>query len=710
MDLSFVILTWNSESYIEKCFDSLMNSLAASAYSSEIFIVDNGSSDGTVAILKNYQEQYGNILKLIFLDKNVGTTVSRNMALKQATGDYIVIMDSDIELPEGIFDTLIRSISKNSKIGMVVPQIVYPSGKWQKSIDQFPTLLHKLNRFFRLRSIEDKEGCEEVDSLSERTVDYAISAFWLFKKEVLENVGLLDENYFYAPEDVDYCLQIWKAGFKIVYVPTVTVVHHTQEISRGFKINKAKLEHIKGLIYLYRKYRFLFSSPRLGLDRKNALFITYQFPPIAGAATQRHLRFLSRISEFSWFPIVLTVCPDKVTEYVQVDNSLICPDVSKNHTIRATSFNPLEYMLTLKKKLTNSCQKNISQIQKNKTSEERVSKSQILKDLITELFRIPDMMNGWYPFAVVKGIYGIYKFKCQVVYASGGPWTALLVGVTISSMARKPLICDFRDPWLSNPYRKKKYRLFESIERYLEKQVILKSSYVIANTQRLLVDFKKTYPNVSEDKFVHIGNGYDERNFSNIIEEDSFLDHKLVVRHVGSLYGPRSPVVLLRVLSELKKQGVITCKNFLLEFIGRINADCLQQDFLEKLGIQDIVKISPPVPHEHAIRAIQQSDVLLIIQPDTTLQIPGKLFEYIAAAKPVLALACDGATADLVLNEKLGLVSEVDDEDRLKQIIAVLMKMKNEGTLSELHAPDNPYKFESRELTRKLTSLFDYLV
>lgn len=263
MDLSFVILTWNSEAYIEKCFESLMRSLTKTNFKYEIYIIDNGSTDRTVAILQNYQTLYGDSLKLIFLDKNVGTTVSRNLALKQVTGNYIVVMDSDVEVSDGIFERLIGSVNASPDVGMVVPKILYPSGKWQKSIDRFPTILHKLNRFFRLRAIEAQEGSEESDCLGVRPVDYAISAFWLFKKEILEKVGLLDENYFYAPEDVDYCLRIWKAGYQIHYDPTVTVVHHTQEISRGMKFNKAKIEHVKGLFYFFIKHKYWFRRPVL---------------------------------------------------------------------------------------------------------------------------------------------------------------------------------------------------------------------------------------------------------------------------------------------------------------------------------------------------------------------------------------------------------------------------------------------------------------
>lgn len=258
MDLSFVVLTWNSGRYIRACLESLLATIETSGLNCELFIVDNGSTDDTVAILNQYAVDYPQLLKPIFLTKNHGTTVSRNLALRQARGSHVCIMDSDVEIAPGLFPVLFDAFDADPRVGMVVPKIVYPSGAWQKSIDRFPTVTHKINRFLRLRTMEKQEGLAELSSTTRREVDYAISAFWLMKKEILDRVGLLDENIFYAPEDVDYCLRVWKSKYKIVYEPNARVVHHTQEITRGFKFNKAKFEHIKGLLYLFIKHRYFF--------------------------------------------------------------------------------------------------------------------------------------------------------------------------------------------------------------------------------------------------------------------------------------------------------------------------------------------------------------------------------------------------------------------------------------------------------------------
>lgn len=261
MDLSFIILTWNSERYIEACLRSIGASLQGVGFNYEIFVVDNGSSDQTPAMLRVHAEQHPGVIKPIYLAENRGTTVSRNLALRKAAGRYLCVMDSDVELTQGLFQPLIKVLEARPDIGMVVPRITYPSGRWQKSYDRFPTFAHKVKRLLWLREIERQEGLAVQNQVQERPVDYAISAFWLCKREVLERVGFLDEKIFYAPEDVDYCLRLWQAGYTIQYVPTVSVIHHTQEISRGYKFNRAKLSHIAGLLYLFYKHGYFFKRP-----------------------------------------------------------------------------------------------------------------------------------------------------------------------------------------------------------------------------------------------------------------------------------------------------------------------------------------------------------------------------------------------------------------------------------------------------------------
>lgn len=259
MELSIVIISWNSAAHLERCLYSLFEFLDARTKIFEIFLVDNGSVDNTKDIANKFQIDHPDCLHLYFLEKNTGTTYARNFALKRVQGSLIAVIDSDVILTGDVFSCLENELLKDSTLGLVAPRLVYGDGRCQKSTDDFPTIWSKVKRYFFLKQIEGKEYEKKEKEI--RYVDYAISAFWLFKKEMLSEVGFLDEQFFYAPEDVDYCLRIWKRGYRIGYVSICEAVHNAQEISRGSKMNKAFIEHLKGLVYYFMKHKYICRKP-----------------------------------------------------------------------------------------------------------------------------------------------------------------------------------------------------------------------------------------------------------------------------------------------------------------------------------------------------------------------------------------------------------------------------------------------------------------
>jgi len=128
MDISCVILTWNSGKYISKCLNSLLIDLNGNRFSYEIYIVDNGSTDNTIQIINTFKSRNSKHIIPLFLKTNTGTTYSRNLALKRVKGDYIIIMDSDVEIPEGTIKPLLEKLNQDSRIGIVAPKLFYPSG------------------------------------------------------------------------------------------------------------------------------------------------------------------------------------------------------------------------------------------------------------------------------------------------------------------------------------------------------------------------------------------------------------------------------------------------------------------------------------------------------------------------------------------------------------------------------------------------------
>jgi len=262
MQLSFVILSCNSIRYIDACIRSIVAALPDGDEENEIWVVENGSSDGSVAALRALENELRGVLNVIYLDHNTGTTVSRNAALRRATGRHVVIMDSDVTVNAGIFEPMIERLQKDHSCGIVAPLLTYPDGRFQISTDVFPTVAHKVQRALSLKSMENAQEMKAWP-VQASPVDYAISAFWMLRRDVIERVGLLDERIFYSPEDVDYCLRVWAAGYRVIYDPGARAVHDAQEISRGLPLRAVSWSHAKGLLYLFWKHRYAFGHARL---------------------------------------------------------------------------------------------------------------------------------------------------------------------------------------------------------------------------------------------------------------------------------------------------------------------------------------------------------------------------------------------------------------------------------------------------------------
>ncbi len=262
MMLSFIILTWNSEKYIDDCISSVIQKCKEENISYEILVVDNDSSDKTKDILASYNDN----IKTVWLDKNYGTTYPRNIALKKAIGDIISVLDSDIVLKKGSLRSVIHKLLSHADIGILAPKLILCDGSIQRSVKKFPSLPHKLLKLKKicLRMEPKKTEFYKEIPLHDITVDNAISACWFFRKELIEIVGLLDEKIFFAPEDIDYCLRTWKSGKSVFYYPYFEAIHYTQQISHKKRISLVMLTHFRGLVHYFIKHRYIFNSPKFG--------------------------------------------------------------------------------------------------------------------------------------------------------------------------------------------------------------------------------------------------------------------------------------------------------------------------------------------------------------------------------------------------------------------------------------------------------------
>lgn len=261
MDLSIIILNWNSIEYLKRCLLSIHHGICPDPM--EIIIVDN-HSEKELKNLREIEEQFA--CRTICLKRNRGVAGGRNVGIRASKGKFILLLDVDTIVFPTAIHTLIEYMQHHKRCGLIAPKLVSPNGEKQYSCRKFPTLMTKLTR--RLpRKIGDRflihSELRQLRHNGSIRVDYAIGACQMLRKDVIETIGLLDEKIFYGPEDIDYCLRIWQAGYHVIYCPESVVVHYEQRITHRKMFNLLSLKHLIGLFYYFYKHGYLFSTRRI---------------------------------------------------------------------------------------------------------------------------------------------------------------------------------------------------------------------------------------------------------------------------------------------------------------------------------------------------------------------------------------------------------------------------------------------------------------
>jgi len=259
-DISVVTLTWNNAADVDVMLRSLFADAKRSGLRAEVLAIDNGSTDATPALLRRHAARFAQ-LKPLILGSNLGTTVSRNIGIRLARAEHVLLLDSDTRIPPGELARLLTSFERiptpRERIGLIHPRLTYPDGTFQESARRFPTLLTKLYRLTRWEDARVRD--ESIDAVlagQVTPVDYAISAAWLVPRRVFADIGLLDERIFYSPEDVEFCARCWRHGYEVWYDPGVAIVHDCQRLTARKPLSRLGLSHVQGLLRLWRSYGF----------------------------------------------------------------------------------------------------------------------------------------------------------------------------------------------------------------------------------------------------------------------------------------------------------------------------------------------------------------------------------------------------------------------------------------------------------------------
>ncbi|MCD4653085.1 glycosyltransferase family 2 protein [bacterium] len=254
-DLSIVTISTNEGDQLADSARSVMAGIGG--LDIEYFVIDNGSSDETAAIVA----QYPNI-KLIRNESCRGFATNNNLALKKSSGRYVLLLNPDTILDPETLPFMIKYMDEHTDIGASACKLVNPDGSIQHTARRFPTpgaIIARwahLDRFVPNLKILRSYLMTDWDHESERDVDWLVGAFILARREVIDSVGMLDSAFdplYY--EDIDWCYRIRRAGWRICYVPNVRIVHLYDRESAQTLFNKWTVVHFRNIIRYFWKHR-----------------------------------------------------------------------------------------------------------------------------------------------------------------------------------------------------------------------------------------------------------------------------------------------------------------------------------------------------------------------------------------------------------------------------------------------------------------------
>jgi N-acetylglucosaminyl-diphospho-decaprenol L-rhamnosyltransferase len=229
IDLSIVILNWNVRDLLERC----LASLRSERYVLEIIVVDNASHDGSLAMLRDEYPQVEVIANAV----NRGFTGGNNQGIEAACGRYVMVLNPDTEVLGDALDRLVGYLDGHPDVGAIGPQLLNPDRSVQSSRRRFPTLVTAFFESTWLQGLAPRRTLaryymDDVPVSPAHEVDWLSGACTVFRRAVLDGVGLYDAQTFYMySEELDLCRRIKAAGWKIVYLPEAQVVHYVGKSS-----------------------------------------------------------------------------------------------------------------------------------------------------------------------------------------------------------------------------------------------------------------------------------------------------------------------------------------------------------------------------------------------------------------------------------------------------------------------------------------------
>ena len=452
-----------------------------------------------------------------------------------------------------------------------------------------------------------------------------------------------------------------------------------------------------------------------GDPTKTCLWIAHTFPPIAAVGIYRTLRFVEDLPHFGWEGIVLTVKEDAVVGH-PVDHVLSQRVLPETVVRRAGTWRLLDRCVEMVKWLwgrTNASKRTGSDQTETEHRRFNTSSRSVLRRMRNGMCAVrdvvlctPDNCSNWIGPAFFVGCRMIVRYRPQIIFSTGPPHSAHLVGLAIHLIMRIPWVLDLRDPWATDEWSIQESSKAQNwLQTQLERLCVRCASRVILNTARLKQDFISAYPQRVVHKFVVIPNGVDPssvRPIRRYLREagETQKTEVPILCHPGSIYRHRRLEPICQAMQQLKDSG----ERVLLEQIGDVSNATELTDLLDQWDLSEVSLLSHQ-SHDAVLRRMALVDILVIIEPVATLKVPAKFYEMLLFRKPMLVLTGEGALADVMREFGIGMIANPDDPGEIAEAIRRILQSLR-GGVSEGDWDRALAAYDSRRLTEELAEVF----
>lgn len=412
---------------------------------------------------------------------------------------------------------------------------------------------------------------------------------------------------------------------------------------------------------------------------KRVLMVAFHFPPLRGSSgIQRTLKFAQYLPALGWQPLVLSAHPRAYANQGPDQLAEIPPEAVVKRAFAIDSGRHLAW-----------------------------------RGRYLGFMAWPDRFVGWCLGAVPAGLALVRQYRPQVLWSTYPIASATLIGLLLHKLTRLPWVLDLRDPMTDTNYpRDPKVR---ALWRWIERKAVHNAALVVCNTPSAVVTYTTRYPHLPRSRFAMLENGYDEENFRNAGAQAARAarapGQPFTLVHSGIIYpSERDPVPLLRALAELKAAGLIDAAQ--LHIVLRATAhDDYVSALLAEHGISDLVSLAPHVPYQAALAEMLAADGLLVLQASNcNHQIPAKLYEYLRAGRPILALTdAAGDTAATLRAAGVDTIAPLDDSAGIRHGLLHFLQLARAGR-APLPAPAAVAAASRQARTIELARMLDSLL